>query len=145
MSHLYVEYDTRKAIPLLALLSLLAVSQVSFGQRCPIPSVTPVLAAISPSSGPSFNSCYRGGNQVIYYERASGNLIATWYWYYGSAGPDPRRIIAAISTDGGQTWTLHENINVGVGAVMNAYFPTLKGTPNNRIIVYRNASTANSR
>ncbi|MGQ9852308.1 MAG: T9SS type A sorting domain-containing protein [Candidatus Oleimicrobiaceae bacterium] len=144
MSHLYVEDDMHKAMPLLAALSLLAVSQVSLGQRCPIPGVTPVLVAISPSGGPSFNSCYRGGNEVIFYERASGNLIATWYWYYGSADPNPRRITAAISTDGGQTWTLHENINLGVGAVMNAYYPTLKGTPNYPIIVYRNVSTANS-
>jgi len=134
----------RKGMILFAVACLLAMSGVGLGQRCPIPGVTPVLVTISPSGGPSFNSCYRGGNEVIYYEPTTGNLIATWYWAYASPDPDPRRITAAISTDGGQTWTLHENINLGVGSVMNAYYPTLKGNASTPIIIYRNVSTANS-
>ncbi len=115
---------------------------VSFGvamaQTSPVPGA--VISLIDSSSGPSFNGTYRGCQEQLFYEPTTGNLITAWYYYYGSSDPDPRRIHAAISTDGGSTWTIFPNINEGVGSSMNGRFPTVKGTPDTPIIVYRNAA-----
>lgn len=116
----------------------------SFAQTSPIEGVSPVLISVSEPGGPSFNSCYRGANEPIFYEPTTGYLIATWYLGYPSSDPDPRRITAAVSLDGGQSWTVQENVNLGVGANMNGYYPTCKGNAQNPILVYRNMSTSDA-
>ncbi len=111
-----------------------------FTQTSPIPGA--VITLIDSSSGPSFNGTYRGSQEQIFFEPTTGNLVTAWYYYYGSSDPDPRRVYAATSLDGGKTWTLFPEINQGVGTNLNGRFPTVKGTADTPIILYRNASTS---
>jgi len=110
-------------------LSLLLVSLL-VAQPEPVPMVTPVLI-----DSAVYNGIYVGGQSQIYCEPTTGYLSSVWYRYY-SGGADPRRITAATSTDGGATWQIHEAINFGVGAEMNARYASACGTPTTPIFVY---------
>jgi hypothetical protein len=116
---------------------LLAIGTI-FAQG-PVPIVTPVFI-----DSAVYNAVYRGHQNQFFCELNTGNLVTSWYRYY-SSGPNPRRITAATSIDGGQTWTIHEEINLGVGDEMNARYPSVSGTQTTPIVVYsdRNPSGAN--
>lgn len=127
----------RKVTVLSFVLVMLLVSVV-FAQHDPVPIVTPVLV-----DSAVYNGVYRGVQSQFYCEPSTGYLVAAWYRYY-SEGPDPRRITAATSIDGGQTWTVHPSINFGVGAEMNARYATVCGTPTTPIVAYSDRNPGGS-
>ncbi|NOZ61655.1 MAG: T9SS type A sorting domain-containing protein [Calditrichaeota bacterium] len=128
----------KKATVFAALILLLFAAQLVQAQPEPVSIVTPVLV-----DSAVYNGIYRGVQMQIFCEPTTGNLVTAWYRYY-SSGPDPRRITAATSIDGGQTWTVHEKINFGVGDEMNARYASVYGTPTTPIIVYADRNPGGS-
>ncbi|MFQ5771268.1 MAG: T9SS type A sorting domain-containing protein [bacterium] len=112
---------------------ILIVLVVSVGH---IQAQTPIVTATVIDSN-AHNGIYRGGQHQLFYEPVTGNMVAAWYRYF-SGDPDPRRITAAVSTDGGATWNVFTSINAGVGGSQNARYPTVYGTPQTPIVGYAN-------
>jgi hypothetical protein len=108
---------------------MLLLANMLFAQE-PIPIVTPVYI-----DADVYNGVYRGVQSQVFCERTTGNLVCARYRYY-CTGPDPRRIDAATSIDGGATWTIHRDINLGVGAEMHGRYPSVCGTSMTPIIAY---------
>lgn len=119
------------------ILSLL-FSGILMAQQGPIPVVPATLVDSS-----VYNGIYRGHQHQFFCEPTTGNMVAAWYWY-SSSDPDPRRITAATSTDDGQTWIIHENINAGVGAAMNARYASVGGTQTTPIVAYEDHNPGGS-
>lgn len=109
---------------------------VSILMAQPVPIVEPVLVDSS-----LYNGIYRGVQNQIYCEPTTGNLVVAWY-RYNSTDPDPRKITAATSIDGGATWQIHEMLNFGVAAIMDARYASVCATSTTPIVAYedRNAS-----
>jgi len=120
----------KKVTVFAALVVLLLAAQLVQAQPEPVPIVTPVLI-----DSAVYNGIYTGFQSQIYCEPTTGNLVTAWYRYY-SSDSDPRRITAATSIDGGQSWMIHEAINFGVGDHMNARYATVAGTPMTPLIGY---------
>jgi len=120
----------KKATILTLFLGLFLLTGLLVAQEGPIPIVEPVLI-----DSAVYNGIYTGVQCQLFCEPTTGNLVTAWYRYY-SSGPDPRRITAATSIDGGATWTVHENINLGVGDEMNGRFASVWGTSLTPIIAY---------
>ena len=118
-----------KVTSLILFVLLFALGSTVLAQG-PVPIVTPTYI-----DSAVYNGIYRGHQSQIFCEPTTGNLIVAWYRYY-SGQPNPRRITAAVSTDGGQTWTIYENINQGVGTEMNARYASVWGTTTTPLIVY---------
>lgn len=127
---------TKKVTILTFALGLLLSINLLFAQPEPVPIVPAVLV-----DSALYNGIYRGIQNQIYCEPTTGNLVVAWYRYY-SSGADPRRITAATSTNGGATWIIHEAINFGIGAEMNARYASVCGTSTTPIVAYedRNAT-----
>jgi hypothetical protein len=129
-------YKMRKGLIVVLLLSaILVLVGLGFAQD-PIPMVTPTLI-----DSAVYNGIYLGKQTQIFCEPTTGYLVSTWYRYY-STGPDPRRITAAYSMDDGQTWTIIEEINFGVGTEMNARYASVWGTSKTPIITYADRNPA---
>ncbi len=125
----------RKVTILCFVLSLLFASAV-LAQPEPVAIVEPVLI-----DSAVYNGIYRGVQTQFYCEPTTGNLVAAWYRYY-TEGPDPRRITAATSIDGGQTWTIHPSINFGIGAEMNARYASVCATSTTPIVAYEDRNSS---
>ncbi len=102
-----------------------------FAQEKAVPIVKATLVDSS-----VFNGIYRGIQNQIFCEPTTGNLVTAWYRYFKSDADNPRQVTAATSTDGGKTWTVHEQINNGVGAGMNGRYPAVSGTPSTPVVAY---------
>ena len=83
-----------------------------------------------------YNGIYRGVQTQFFLEPTTGNMVVAWYRYFSADAVNPRQITAATSTDKGTTWKVHEQINNGVGAGMNARYPSVWGTSATPIVVY---------
>ena len=119
-----------RRVTILFLLAVLILSaNVLFAQR-PVPIQTATLIDTS-----IYNGIYRGVQTQFFCEPNTGYLIFGYY-DYNSSDPDPRRITAATSLDGGETWTTHTDINFGVGTVMDARYATVWGTSMTPIVAY---------
>jgi len=120
----------------LKILFVTGVLFVALASVAPAMAQTPIVAATVIDSN-AHNGIYRGGQQQLFYEPTTGNMVAAWYRYF-SGDPEPRRITAGVSIDGGQTWQVFTSINAGVGGSQNARYPTVFGTPETPIVGYGN-------
>ncbi len=123
---------------------VLVWSLVAFAQTSPIPGAKFVVVDTVYTGG-STTYGHRGENRgfqdCIFYEPISGNLVITWYYYNGTSGyANPRRVAAATSADGGDTWTVVSDINLGLpnSTGMSGQYATAWGTSTNPILVYMN-------
>ncbi|MFZ5515272.1 MAG: T9SS type A sorting domain-containing protein [Candidatus Zhuqueibacterota bacterium] len=120
---------------------VLSVLCVGFVMAQPVPIVEPVRVDTT-----LYNGIYRGVQNQIYCDPTTGNLVVAWY-RYNSTDPDPRKITAATSIDGGATWQIHEMLNFGVGPIMDARYASVCGISTTPIVAYedRNASVNKTR
>lgn len=120
-----------KKLSVLCSLLFLVVFAGTIAAQGPEPIVQPVLI-----DSAVYNGIYTGVQRQVFFEPTTRYLITAWYRYYGSSDPDPRRITAAYSMDNGQSWTVVENINQGVGDHMNGRFASVSGNSQTFFIGY---------
>lgn len=120
----------RKVTLLLSAILLVALSGSLIAQ-----SSTPIVAADFIDST-VYNGMYRGVQTQFFMEPNTGNMVVAWYEYFSADAVNPRQTTAATSTDHGATWTVHKQINNGVGAGMNARYASVWGTATTPILAY---------